>query len=112
MPAYCGSERTEMTRWDDVKKLKDVAKQKIDETDLTRLAGDALLGAQSAAEGADAIAQRSGLTKKNGEISKLKVARAAARPRKTAKIIASAAADEVRSRREDAATTPAEPTTP
>lgn len=89
-----------MSRWDELKKLKDAAKTKIDETDFSKLAGDAVLNAQSVAEGAGAVAERSGLTKKNGEISKFKVAKAAVRPSKTAKQLFAATADEVRARRE------------
>ena len=89
-----------MSRWDDVKKLKEAAKSKIDETDFSKLAGDAVLGAQGLAEGAGAVAERSGLTKKNGELSKFKVAKAAVRPSKTAKRLFAATADEVRARRE------------
>ena len=89
-----------MSRWDDIKKLKDAAKTKIDDADFAKLAGDAVLGAQNLAEGAEAVASRSGLTKKNGEISKVKVAKAAATPRKTARKLFAATAEEVRARRE------------
>ena len=88
-----------MSRWDDVKRLKDAAKAKLDEADLGKLAGNAVIGAQNLADGAEAVAGRSGLTKKNGELSKLKVARAAVQPRKTARKLLSATADEVRDRR-------------
>lgn len=89
-----------MSRWDELKKLKDAAKSRLDETDFSKLAGDAVLGAQGLAEGAEAVAQRSGLTNKKGEVSKIKVAKAAVRPTKTAKRLFDATADEVRARRE------------
>lgn len=89
-----------MSRWDEVKKLKDAAKSKLDETDFSRLAGDAVMGAQGLVEGAETVAQRSGLTNKKGEVSKIKVAKAAVRPTKTAKRLFDATADEVRARRE------------
>ena len=59
-----------MSRWDELKKLKDAAKSRLDETDFSKLAGDAVLGAQGLAEGAEAVAQRSGLTNKKGEVMK------------------------------------------
>ena len=96
-----------MGRWDDIKKLKeaakDAAKVKIEEADFSKLAGDAVLGASNLVEGAENVAQRSGLTKKNGEVSKLKMAKATIQPRKTARKLFDATADEVRSRRDGAA---------
>ena len=89
-----------MSRWDELKKLKDTAKAKVAETDISKLAGDAVTNASSFVEGAEAVAERSGLTKKNGEISKFKVAKAAVQPRKTARKLLDATAEEVRARRE------------
>jgi hypothetical protein len=89
-----------MSRWDELKKVKDTAKAKLDEADLKKLAGDAVIGASNVADGAESVARRSGLTKKNGEISKLRVAKAAVQPRKTARTLLGATADEVRARRE------------
>ena len=89
-----------MSRWDDIKKLKDAATAKIEETDFAKLAGDAVLGASNIVEGAEAVAQRSGMTKKNGAISKLKVAKVVLQPRKTTRKVFDATADEIRSRRE------------
>lgn len=88
-----------VSRWDDLKKVKDAAKAKLDETDFAKLAGDAVVGASNLASGAESVAQRSGLTNKEGEISKLKVAKAAIRPHKTARTILGATADEVQARR-------------
>jgi hypothetical protein len=88
-----------MSRWDDVKKMKNAAKVKVTETDLASLAGGAVLGAQGVIEGAESVAKRAGLTKKNGEMSKVKLAKAAVRPRTTAKRLLDATADEISARR-------------
>lgn len=97
-----------MSRWDDIKKMKDAAKAKIDETDFGKVAGDAVLGASNLVDGAESVAQRSGLTKKNGEISKFKVAKAAVQPGKTARKLFDATTEEVRSRREAPGESPTE----
>jgi hypothetical protein len=89
-----------VSRWDYIKRTKDAAKAKIDETDFGKVAGDAVLGASNLVDGVESVAQRSGLTKKNGEISKFKAAKAAVQPRKTARRLFDATADDVRARRE------------
>ena len=47
-----------MSRWDDVKKLKEAAKSKIDETDFSKLAGDAVLVKGSLVAGLQELAER------------------------------------------------------
>ncbi len=98
-----------MGRFDELKRLKDATTAKLaDENlrpNLAQAAGEALLGAASVIEVAEAVAERSGLTKKNGDISKVKVARAALQPTKTAKTLLGAAAEEVQARRRAGETT-------
>jgi hypothetical protein len=87
-------------RRDDLRRLKDAASAKIADADLAGLAGDAVVGAADLVEGAEAVAKRSGLTNKKGEISKLRVAKAAVRPRSMARKVFDATADEIRERRQ------------
>ena len=79
------------------KKLKDAAAD--GRAGLAAAASAAVGSASGAIEAAEAVAERSGLTKKNGEISKVRVARAALRPTKTAKTVLQASADELEARR-------------
>jgi hypothetical protein len=93
-----------MGRLDDLKRLKDAAAaQLIDEglaSNVSKAAGDLVVGASAVVAGAEAVAERSGLTKRNGQISKFKVAKAALRPAETAKTLLDAVADEVQARRQ------------
>jgi hypothetical protein len=86
-------------RLDNLRKLKGAATEKVGELDLGKVAGDAVVGLSAAVDGAEAVAKRSGLTKKNGDVSKVKVARAVLRPRKTARTVLGAASDEILARR-------------
>lgn len=93
-----------MGRLDDLKKLKAAAASKLTDDNgrptLGKAAGDVVVGAAGFVDGVDSVAARSGLTNKNGDISALKVARAAFRPTNSAKTVLSATADEIQSRRE------------
>jgi hypothetical protein len=95
-----------VSRWDDVKRIKDTAKAKIDEMDFAKLASDAVVGASALADGAESVAKRSGLTKQNGEISKFKVAKAVVRPHKSVRKVIDATAEEVQTRRDASASEP------
>ena len=87
-----------MGRLDDLKRMKATAADKLASADLARRAGDAVTGASSLIDGAESVAERSGLTNKKGEISKLKVAKAAATPGKTTRKVLGALAEEVQAR--------------
>jgi|SRR3954453_6649161 hypothetical protein len=92
-----------MGRLDDLRKLKDATAAKVTDeglrSKLAKSAGDVVSGASGVIEGAEAIAERSGLTGKDGSISKVRLAKSALRPTKTAKTLLGAAADEIRVRR-------------
>ncbi|GAA1834478.1 hypothetical protein [Microlunatus capsulatus] len=89
-----------MTDWNKIKKVKSAVSQKLDETDLAKTAADAVLGASDLINGAEAVAERSGLTKRDGSLSKIKIARAATRPKDTARKLLDATAEEIRARRD------------
>jgi len=90
-----------MGRLDDLKKLKSTAADKLASADLARRAGDAVTGASAVIDSAESVAERSGLTNKKGEISKLKVAKAAVTPAKTTRKVLGALAEEVQARRDE-----------
>lgn len=81
------------------KALKDVAAH-WDRSDMGDLAGDAVVSAAGFLEGAEAVARRTGLTKRDGTISKVKLARAALKPVATGRKLLTEAADEVQQRRQ------------
>ena len=92
-----------MSRFDDLKRLKDAAADQLKSGELketlSKAAGDAIVGTSSALEGAETVAQRSGLTNKKGEVSKIKVAKTLLHPTKSARTILGATAAEIEDRR-------------
>lgn len=89
-----------MSRWDNVKGLKQTATDRLQNAPLSEMVADAVVAAADVIDGAEAVAQRSGLTKRDGSVSKLKVARAALTPAATGRKLLGAAADEVQHRRQ------------
>jgi len=94
-----------MGKFDDLKKLRHAVVDKLATGEvadkLKSTAVDAVTGAAGVVESVEAVAERSGLTNKEGEISKLKVAKAAFRPAKTARTLLDATAEELRARGKD-----------
>jgi hypothetical protein len=91
---------------DRLKKIKEAAEARLKDESIRKGLADAVTGAASALEGAEAVAQRSGLTKRSGEVSKFKVAKAALKPGKTARTLLQATAEEIRDRRTTDASSP------
>lgn len=89
-----------MSKWDDVKQLKATAAARLEKADLGELAGDAVVGAAAILKGAEGVARRSGLTKRDGSISKFKVGRAAMSPAATGRKIVTAASEEIQESRD------------
>jgi hypothetical protein len=92
-----------MGRLDDLRQLKNSAMSKAHDADLAARAAhvtsELVVKAADAMDGAEAVAQRAGLTKRNGDVSKRKVARAAFTPTKTARTHRTATSEEIKSRR-------------
>ncbi len=88
-----------MSKWDEVRRYKATASAKLQDTDLAELAADAVVGAAGLLQGAEDVARRSGLTSRDGSISKLKVARAAMSPAATGRKLLIATSEEIQERR-------------
>lgn len=91
-------------RWiDDLKRLEDAATERLGDDVLTatvgKAGGGAVVGASSGLDSAEFVAERSGLTNKKGEVSKIKVAKTLFRPTKAAHTILDTAAAEIEDRR-------------
>lgn len=89
-----------MGRMDDLKKVKDGVAAKLAQANLGKVAGDAVVSASEFLDGVESVAKRSGLTDKEGKISKRKVAWAVvARRKRTARALLRATSEELQARR-------------
>lgn len=92
-----------MGRMRDFKKLAESAGAALTDSEnraaVAKAAGDAVVGTASAMAAAESVGQRAGLAKRNGGISKFKVAKSLLSPVDTGKTILAATAAEISERR-------------